>query len=455
VGFLKATENYPFSWKPRCAKGNQNQELHTTGMNEALSTNTTSKNHYHATLANGLTVRGERFESVHSVALSLLLPAGAANDPVGQEGSAALLGEMLSKGAGQWDSRALSEQFETIGAHYGISAGVEVTSISCVLLGENLGKALSLLGTMVLQPRLPEEELEAVQQNALQQIHSLEDEPASKVMVTLGEAFHPFPFGRNQLGTVQGVESTTIDSLREYYQTHYQPNNGVLAVAGNFVWSEVLEKLEAVFGTWHGEKALLEELPPKGHGSVIHLPKDSNQVQIALGYRSVPLMHRDYYTAKVSIGVLSGGMSGRLFVEVREKRGLVYNVSANHSTARSRAGVFAFAGTTPAHAQETLTVMVEQLQSLRSGVTSEELHRAKADLKARVIMQGESTSSRASALANDWWSIKRVRPLEEIKSAIDAVTAEDIERHAQEVPVSKVTLVTLGPSEVTLPSELL
>jgi predicted Zn-dependent peptidase len=99
--------------------------------------------------------------------------------------------------------------------------------------------------------------------------------------------------------------------------------------------------------------------------------------------------------------------------------------------------------------------MVEQLQSLRSGVTSEELHRAKADLKARVIMQGESTSSRASALANDWWSIKRVRPLEEIKSAIDAVTAEDIERHAQEVPVSKVTLVTLGPSEVTLPSELL
>jgi predicted Zn-dependent peptidase len=145
-------------------------------------------------------------------------------------------------------------------------------------------------------------------------------------------------------------------------------------------------------------------------------------------------------------------MAGRLFVEVREKRGLVYRVGSSHNASRGRAGVFASAGTTPENAEETLAVMLSEIRGLSSGASDDELQRAKADLKSRLIIQSESSSSRASTLINDWWNLKRVRTLEEIRQGIDAVTSADIEKYYQEVPVSPITLVTLGTKSLEVPA---
>lgn len=406
----------------------------------------------HHTLPNGVTVLGERMDAVSSAALVVMLPVGAATDPEGKEGTSSLLAEMLGKGAGNFNSRELSQQFENIGVHRGASAGIEVSTLSASMLGENTKRAIELTGLLLREPQLPADELDPVKQLALQDLEALEDEPASKVMTELAAQFYPAPFGRSQLGTKEGVNAVTIESLKRYYQERFVPDRAIVAVAGRFDWQEVLASVEGVMGGWTGSSASLTVPPLSGESKVHHLEQDTAQVQIALAYPSVAIGHKDFYVARVATNVLSGGMSGRLFIEVREKRGLVYRVGASHSAAKGRGAIFAYAGTTPENAEECLKVMLAELRRLGEGVEEEELERAKADLKSRVIMQGEFSSSRASGLVNDWWNLGRIRTLSEIRDAIDSVTSADIERHMREFPVAPVTLVTLGPKALELPN---
>ena len=142
-------------------------------------------------------------------------------------------------------------------------------------------------------------------------------------------------------------------------------------------------------------------------------------------------------------------MAGRLFVEVREKRGLVYNVSSSHSSNRLYGAVFASAGTTPENAQETFDVMLEQLSSLEQGATEDELKRAKADLKSKLIMRSDLNSSRVSSIINDTWNLKRVRSLEELKTGIDSVTSEDIIRYSKEFRLNPLTVLSLGKKSIS------
>lgn len=403
------------------------------------------------TFPNGLTLLGEEMDFVSSAAFSLLVPFGAVKDPDNQEGLSSIMTDMFVKGAGPWDSRQLSQTLEDIGAHHSGSAGTEVAMFSGGVLGENLVKMLDIVSTMLFEPRFPEEELESIRQLALQELRSLEDEPSSKVMVELSKLFYPHPFGRSQMGTIESVQAITIDHVREHYKKNFLASGAILGVAGKFDWDEVKAMVEKRFGAWGGKSPLLEVKPYRTELQVHHIEKDTNQLQIALAYPSISYGHSDYYTARVTSGILSGGMAGRLFIEVREKRGLVYRVSSSHSASRGRGAVISYAGTTPENGQECLNVIVEELRKLNQGVSADELNRAKADLKSRLVMQGESTSMRASALVNDWWNLGKVRKLEEIKAGIDAVTSADIARHAVEFPCSPMTLVTIGNTKLSLP----
>lgn len=146
--------------------------------------------------------------------------------------------------------------------------------------------------------------------------------------------------------------------------------------------------------------------------------------------------------------ILSGGMGSRLFVEVREKRALVYAILARYHSLKDYAGIFVYAGTTPQRAQETLTVTIDVLQSLQKGIEQDELSRAQTQLKSALIMQGESTSARADALAGDFYHLGTLRSLDEISSAIDAVTIDDVMEYLQAYPVKNVTMITIGPEEL-------
>lgn len=401
-------------------------------------------------LPNGLTLLGEPIEGVNSVAFSCFVPTGAVHDPESALGTANIVSEMMQKGSAEYSAKEFSDECEKIGLQKGYASGMEASSFSGTLLSENLSQGLNLFSQMILKPRFPEEELDSVKSLILQDLAAIEDEPASKVMELLSSEFYPSPFSRSTTGTVSGVQSVTAQSLKDYYGKYYGAKGSILSIAGKFSWEEFKSLSKSLFGDWGGGEPRVAVPALSTESKNCFHSKDAAQLQIALAYPSVGLDDPDYYTARVGVNVLSGGMSGRLFIEVREKRGLVYRVSASHSAAKGRSAIIASAGTTPENGQETLTVMLDQLKSLENGVSQEELDRAKVDLKTRVIMQSESSNARASAIASDWWNLGRIRTLQEVKEGIDAVTEEKLVSHAKKYPVSPVTLVTLGVKELSL-----
>ena len=396
-------------------------------------------------LNNGLTVVAEPAKGSVSTAFTIYITGGAAYDKPEELGGSSLMMEMLGKGAGGMSSRELSEAFENLGVSRGRSAGIEACSFSAAMLPDKFEKALELTSKLILEPNFPEPELEPVRQIALQELRSLEDEPSGKVMVELSNLFYPSPFGNPQMGNVETVTNVSIDNLKDLHDRLFRPSNTVIGVAGNFDWENVKATIEKLFGSWSGE---CKRLSPGEQ----HIVKDSNQVQLALAYPSIATDQDNYYVAKVANGVLSGGMSGRLFIEVREKRGLVYSVRSSHSGAPGRAAIIAYAGTTPANARECLDVMYGELQGVGTNLTEEELNRAKADLKSRVVMQSEVSSARASTIAHNWWSLERVRGVDEVKQSIDKVGIEDIANYGKKFPASPVALVVIGPEPVELSS---
>ncbi len=197
---------------------------------------------------------------------------------------------------------------------------------------------------------------------------------------------------------------------------------------------------------WRGD-APPPPAPANAARSGDHVAKDVEQTQIAVAYGSVPVAHADYYAAMGAVNVLSGGMSSRLFTEIREKRGLCYSVWASYQTFKDRASVVAYAGTTNERAQETLDVLLGELRRLPDGVEMEEVERVQAGLKSSLIMQQESTSARALSLASDWYNLGRVRSFDEIQSAVNAAR-----RRRASCPTSAVIRRPTSPSSPSAPS---
>jgi predicted Zn-dependent peptidase len=204
------------------------------------------------------------------------------------------------------------------------------------------------------------------------------------------------------------------------------------------------------FGTMRSGQPLgvVTKSPPGRHH---HEDQKSEQTHIGIAYPSIEETHPDYYVVRMAIEILSGGMSGRLFTEVREKRALCYSVWAGYSSLKSAGCVMGYAGTSNDRAQATLDCFVHELHRLSEGVTAEELARAKTGLKAATIMQGESTSARAGAIAHDWFMRGRLRTLDEIKSAIDSVTVDQVNAYLKKNKAGPFTIVTVGPKELKLP----
>ncbi|MEN1681277.1 MAG: pitrilysin family protein [Planctomycetota bacterium] len=403
-----------------------------------------------AVLPGGMTLVGEADRSFQSAAFQLCVPAGCVFDPPERFGLASLTCEMLLRGAGERDSHRLINDLENLGVERGESVGVTQSVFSGAAVASSLLPALSIYADIVRRPHLPEDLLDAGKAVCLQELQGLEDEPSQKLMTELRRQQYPAPWGRASHGEAEAIAAATMDEVAEFHRQRYQPDGAILAVAGSFDWDEVLAATQRLFGDW---RPVADAEPPVAETvtAAAHLPSDTNQCHIGLAFESVPYRHPDYFQAWSAVGVLSGGMSSRLFTEVREKRGLCYTVSAALQTQVERAAVFAYAGTTAERAQETLDVTHGELVRLRQGVTQSELGRLKARIKSGLIMQQESTSSRAAALARDTRHLGRARPVSELAAIIDAVTADSINKFLSEQPPREFKVVTLGPEPLTHP----
>jgi predicted Zn-dependent peptidase len=316
-------------------------------------------------------------------------------------------------------------------------------------LARNLPEALEIYAHILRRPHLPADELDPVKALALQELHSLEDEPRQKVLIELRKRHYPAPLGQDRRGTREGIERLTAGVVRKHYQRLFRPRGTIVSVAGNIEWGPLRDQVERLFGDWDGgEEPTLKLRKPAASGS--HIAKDTTQTQIAIACDSVPIGHPDYYAALGAVNVLSGGMSARLFTEVREKRGLCYAVWATYQTFRDRASILCYAGTTNERAQETLDVTLHELTRLKDGIDKEEVERVQAGLKSSLIMQEESTSARAGTLASDWYYLGRVRTFDEIQAAIDGLTPRKIVNHLRRNGPREFTIVTLGPKKLRL-----
>jgi predicted Zn-dependent peptidase len=387
---------------------------------------------------------------MQSAAMTLLLPAGGATDPAGRSGSATVLADLVLRGAGERDSRQLTDYLDGLGLQRSASVGVQHTRFGCAALAERVVEGLATYADIVRRPMLPQTGFDAARDLALQALAGIDDEPRQRLMIALRAWHFPSPYGRNTMGEVADLEKLTLALSRADFQRRYQPQEAIISLAGNIDFDTVRGEVERFFGDWTGSPSEpIELVPPRGRFH--HVEQASEQTHIGIAYPTVQETDADYYAARMAVEVLSGGMSGRLFTEVREKRALCYSVSAGYSSLKGLGSILAYTGSSNDRAQAALDCVLSELHRLHDGVTAEELSRAKIGLKASTIMQGESTSARASAIAHDFFMRGRIRTLDEIKAAIDGVSVEQVNAFLADHEPGPFTIVTVGPKELKLP----
>ena len=375
-------------------------------------------------LNNGMMILAEQME-VGSVAFGLMLPCGTARIDKGCGGAGNVISDWVMRGAGDKSNRELTDELEGLGLHRGSGIGTYCLTFSASMEASNLIKALRLYSDIVQRPKLDSDQFELAKKLAMHEIAGLEENPKQKVMIRLKEHFFADPLGRSSVGTEEELQNLKQEKAKAIIDHNFNLSQTILTVAGKYNFDELCDEVSKLFDN---EQKPFESEIKKGERDLgyTHIHHDGAQVHIGIMVEVPSARSKDYYNILTAVSILSGGISSRLFTEVREKRGLCYAIGANYMSLRDRAGIACYAGTTPDKAQETLEVAVAEIRKLSKGITAEELHRAKIGLKSNLIMKSESSMSRASGIGGDYNMLGRVRDLDEIKKSIDNVSIESI-----------------------------
>ncbi len=409
------------------------------------------------TLDNGLTLVTERLTGVKSAGLAWTVPGGTVREPEGREGLASILSDMLLRGAGSRSSRELADAFDTLGVTRHASTQAYTLSFSATLLGARLDDALPLITDTVLRPRLEEEHLEPVRDLALQSIASLRDDPQERVILNLRRTHVAPPHNRSAYGTETGVGAITHADVQWAHANTCVPDGSVLALAGDVDHDALLASLTPLLGVWTGG-AIATPPITAGERGVTHEEQDTDQTHIGVCYDGPSANDDDVWLERVATAVLSGGMSSRLFTEVREKRSLVYSVSARFGADRAYGRTTAYAGTTPERAQETLTVLIDELERINTPegrVTQEEFDRAMVGLKSRLVFSGESSGARARSLVSDIRVLGEPQTLEQKAGKLDGVTLDALNGYLERRKLGTLTVASVGKQALEAPQGVL
>ncbi|MBR5416035.1 MAG: insulinase family protein [Thermoguttaceae bacterium] len=406
-------------------------------------------------LDNGLVLLTESIPETEAVSYVLRVPNGTVDDPADRQGLAGMIVEMIVRGAGKYDNRELVYAFENLGIDASESTQQSTTSFSAALLADKLEDSLALTADILRRPWFPKEELESARQVLAQELAGLEDEPARLLARRLAKNFFPAPWARPSYGNAEGLAAITHDDILEAYRERYTPNGAILSVAGKIDHDKTALAVERLFGDWTGNPRVLPAETPSTTLKE-HIPFESAQTHIGLAWPALPVTHDDFLPLHFGLGALSGGMSCRLFDEVREKRGLCYSISASYIGNKYHSGVMCCCGSSNETAQEALDVIVGQLRRLSTeGITQNELDRCKIRIKSGLVMSQESTAVHAGHMVSDYENFGRIRTIEEVLARIDAFRLETVNERIAARPIGPFRLVTLGPKELAIDPALL
>jgi len=403
---------------------------------------------------NGLTLVTESMPDVQSAAFTIMVPGGSIHDPPDKRGTASILSDLITRGAGPYDSEQLSSALDNLGVQRHEGASNAHITFSGATLADNLADTLKIYSLILRAPHLPEDQFEASRAGVAQALLSVEDDARQKALVELKRRAFPAPWGLPNDGELAHLAGITIDDVLKQYETGFHPDDTIIGIAGNIDFDALCQLIEEQFGDWEPSEGREEPALEFPTEKIFFTEQETTQTHLGIAYDAVPYGHPDYYASWAAVGILSGGMSARLFTEVREKRGLCYTVSASLAGMPGIGRVLCYAGTTSERAQETLDVTLHELQRLGEGIDNSELERCKARAKSSLIMSQESTSSRAASIARDWFYLKHITTLDQINDEIQQLTTDRILGFVHAHPAANFTVLTIGPKPLEVPSDI-
>lgn len=407
------------------------------------------------TLENGLNIVTERMERVETVSFGAYVAAGTRHEDEATNGAAHFLEHMAFKGTERRSAIRIAEEIENVGGYINAYTARENTAYYVKLLKDDLPLGVDLIGDILTHSTFLPEEVERERGVILQEIGQANDTPDDIIFDHFQEcAFPNQPMGRPILGTADGISTMSRETLIGYMRQHYSTKNMVIAAAGNLHHDDVVELVCKHFAD------LPTHTPPKAApsaytGGLHTTDRKLDQVHLLLGFPSPGYREKGYYSAMILSTLLGGGMSSRLFQEIRERRGLVYSIYS-FASPFADSGLFGlYAGTGPDKTDELVPAALAELRNLQNGLSAEELARARTQLKASLLMSLESTGSRCSQIARQIQVHNRIISTEDMIRKIDAVTEEDVLAMARQIFNGTPTLTTMGPAKnIPSPDEI-
>ena len=401
---------------------------------------------FHDVLPNGIECGVAEAAGRHVVSFQVRVLAGHVNEPVDRLGLARIVEGTIDKGTPKRSAQELSDAFDDIGAVRGAGSGRETTTFTCTVLPEHLDRALELHAEMLRTPTLPSKAVEVNVELARQELTALQDDPQGLVEKHITPRAYGPVLGRHPLGEPTTLNHITRSDVEQFWKAHYHNGRIVAVFAGPVGPNAAADLLGRHFDGFGERRAQGRE----AHEFIFtpgrtHVIKALEQQQMAICWPGVDATHLDFPVQQVALGILSGGMSGRLFTEVREKRGLVYWVSAWQDTPRGVGMMFLGASTTPDRCDETYATMLREVDRLSEDIEDDELRRAVTGLVAAHDTRGDSTRARCVEIGNDLFFFGRPIPLEEKVAKLEAVTINDVRRYLAEHRRDQLCVLTLGP----------
>ncbi|MGY4232397.1 putative Zn-dependent peptidase [Bradyrhizobium sp. USDA 4449] len=397
-------------------------------------------------LASGLTVVTDNMPHLETAALGVWAGVGGRDEKPNEHGISHLLEHMAFKGTTGRSSREIVEEIEAVGGDLNAGTSTETTSYYARVMKADVPLALDVLADILANPAFEPDELEREKNVIVQEIGAAQDTPDDVVFEHLNELCYPDqPMGRSLLGTAKTLKSFNRVSLRDYLSTHYRGPDMVVAAAGAVDHKQVVAEVEKRFASFEATPGPKPQAAKFGQGGTKVVHRELEQAHLTLALEGVPQTDLSLFSLQVFTNVLGGGMSSRLFQEVREKRGLCYSIYSFHAPYTDTGFFGLYTGTDPADAPEMMEVVVDIMNDSVETLTEAEIARAKAQMKAGLLMALESCSSRAEQLARHVLAYGRPQTVQELVARIDAVSVESTRDAARALlSRSRPAVVALG-----------
>lgn len=403
------------------------------------------------TLPNGIRLLVTPLPNTMAVSIVFMVGVGSRYESDPEGGASHFIEHVVFKGTSKWPTaKDIASVVEGVGGIINGSTSQEITSYWVKLPRDHWRTGFELLSDLLLNPLLREEDVEKERSVILEELRGMKDSPEDWVFVMAASLLWPnHPLGREIIGTRESLQSLSREKLLEFRSTHYVPSKAVISLAGAVSFEEAVETAHHCLSNWAGDSSpsFMPAPPPSDNPAQAYESRRVEQTHLVLTWYGLPLTSPDRYALSVMNALLGEGMSSRLFTEIREKRGLAYNISSYIEFFTDSGAVGIAAGVSPNRLDETLQAIIEQLSLLKTQeVDGDELGKAKEFVKGRLLLQLEDSLSLAFWYGRQELLLGQTLTPSEVIQAIDRVTPRDIKRVAEELmKASRMKLAVIGP----------